>query len=326
MFSVNGNPILVDDLEVLLELKRQLSLNGKDIFSKIKVGETNIQVCCPIHNNGQEKKPSCGITRVNKKEIPAGTVHCFACGYSASLEEMISNCFGYNDGGLFGIKWLSKNFLTVEVDLRKPIDLKLNKVSNNVNNFISEKELDKYRYYHSYMYKRKLTNEIIDKFDIGYDKNFKLKEDGNKIECITFPVRDKQGRTLFIGRRAIKFKLFNYPKDVDKPVYGLYEMPKNCNEVIICESFLNALTCYVYGKVGVALIGTGTKTQYKQLEKLNCRKFIMAFDGDEAGERATEKLKNYMVGKKLITHYLIPKGKDINNLSKEEFNNLEEIF
>ncbi len=326
MFSVNGNPILADDLEVLEELKRQMALNGKNILSKIKVGETNIQICCPIHNNGQERKPSCGITRIEKNGIPAGTVHCFACGYSATLEEMISNCFGYNDRGIFGIKWLSKNFMTVEINERKPIDLQFRNKEIKKVNYITEEELDKYRYYHPYMYKRKLTDEIIEKFDIGYDANFRLYKNGNKIKCITFPVRDINGNTLFIGRRAINFKLFHYPKDVDKPVYGLYEMPKDCKEIIICESFLNALTCYVYGKIGVALIGTGTKTQYKQLEKLNCRKFIMAFDGDEAGERATEKLKNYMVGKKLITHYLIPKGKDINNLSKEEFNNLEEIF
>ena len=325
MFSVNNNPILADDIVVLEELKNQLELNGIYKFATFKVGPNNIQFNCPIHNDGQERRPSCGISTTSKEGAPAGTVHCFTCGYTANLEQMISHCFGYDDEGTFGREWLVKNFLTIAVEDRKEIQLdfgrhkSINKVS-----YVSEEELDSYRYYHPYMYKRGLTNEVIEKFDIGYDKHFNL--NGRILRCITFPVRDTDGNTLFIARRCVDTKLFHYPEGVNKPVYGLYELPENCPEIIVCESMFNALTCYVYGKPAVALLGLGTEQQYEQLRQLPCRKIIAGFDPDPAGMRATQRLKKALGRTKLVTSYIIPEGKDINDLTEEEFNNLEEVF
>lgn len=332
MFYVSGNPILADDLEVLQELKRQLEFNGILRFADFKVGQRNIQFNCPIHNDGQERKPSCGISTVNQEGTPAGTVHCFACGYTATLEEMVSNCFGKDDNGAFGKEWLIKNFLTVSVDSRKTIELNFSRDKNNgiVEQYISEEELDSYRYYHDYMYKRKLTDEVIEQFDVGYDKHFELKDKEGKVKsvlrCVTFPVRDVNGNTLFIARRSVDTKFFHYPEDVQKPVYGLYELPKDAKEIIICESIFNALTCYVYGRPAVALLGLGTPYQFEQLMKLPCRKFIMALDGDDAGKRATVRLKKALGKGKLVTSFIIPDGKDVNDLTFDEFKNLEEIF
>ena len=332
MFYVSGNPILADDLEVLQELKRQLAYNGILRFADFKVGQRNIQFNCPIHNEGQERKPSCGISTVNQEGTPAGTVHCFACGYTATLEEMISHCFGKDDNGAFGKEWLIKNFLTISIDSRKPIELNLDRGKNKdvPQQFISEDELDSYRYYHEYMYKRKLTDDIIELFDVGYDKHFELKDKEGKtrsvLRCVTFPVRDVNGNTLFIARRSVDTKFFHYPDGVEKPVYGLYELPKDTKEVIICESIFNALTCYVYGKPAVALLGLGTPYQFEQLKKLPCRKFITALDGDNAGRRATVRLKKALGDNKLVTSFIIPDGKDVNDLSFEEFKNLKEIF
>lgn len=319
MFKVNNVPILEDELVVLEKLRFDLLQEGKDLLRDFKRSGNNIQFTCPIHNHGQERKPSCGITINDTNEIKSGTVHCFACGYTAALDEMISHCFGFDDGGNFGRKWLSKNFVNISVQSRQKIELPTsrNTVKTNKPNYVSEEELASYRYFHDYMFKRKLTEEVIEKFDVGYDPQQKT---------LTFPVRDKTGNTLFIARRSVQTKYFHYPAGVDKPVYGVFELPNNCNEVIICESIINCLTCWVYGKHAVALNGTGTSKQYEQLKKLNCRKFICALDPDEAGQRGTQKLKNYLGKHKIITQYLIPKGKDINDLSKEEFDDLVEIF
>jgi len=331
MFYIEGNPILADDLAILMELKNQLLINGIDKFAKFKVGIDNIQFTCPIHNDGQEKKPSCGITIKNKPNLPSGFVHCFTCGYTAPLEKMISDCFNKDDNGAFGKEWLIKNFLTVSVENRSNLELNFNRNNNKkVENYITEEELDSYRFYHPYMYKRKLTNEIIEKFDIGYDDNFKLLDKDGKIKgtlkCITFPVKDINGNTLFIARRSISNKIFHYPEGVNKPVYGLYELPEDVEEIIICESIINALTCYIYGKPAVALLGLGTEYQYNQLKNLKCRKFITALDPDIAGNKATERLKINLRKNKIITSYQLNEGKDINDLEKEEFNNLQEFF
>lgn len=328
LYLSDNTPILADALQILQELKSQLAANGIQRFNEFKVGTKNIQFNCPIHSDGQEKKPSCGMLTVNSNNTPAGTVHCFACGYTATLEEMISHCFGKDDFGAFGRNWLLKNFLTVAVEDRKDLvlDLTRDKQTNNKQSFVTEQELDTYRYYHEYMYKRKLTNEIIEMFDVGYDDNFRLSKSQQPLRCVTFPVRDKNGNTLFIARRSVDIKLFHYPEGVDKPVYGLYELPKDANEVIICESIFNALTCYVYGKPAVALLGLGTEQQYKQLLELPCRKFITALDPDKAGQAATQRLKQVLGKSKLVTSYIVPQGKDINDLSKDEFENLVEIF
>lgn len=331
MFYVNKNPILAGELEVLNELKTQLALNGIQRFAEFKPGPRNIQFNCPIHNDGQERKPSCGISTVNKEEVPAGTVHCFTCGYTASLEQMISDCFGKDDDGAFGKEWLIKNFLTISIENRKDIILDLERGNNRkTTSYVSEEELDSYRYYHPYMYKRRLTDEIIEKFDVGYDDHFELKDKFGKVKsvlrCLTFPVRDINGNTLFIARRSVDIKFFHYPEGVDKPIYGLYELPKDANEIIVCESVLNTLTCYTYGKPSVALLGLGTEYQYDQLRKLPCRKIITALDPDAAGQRATARLKKALNGSKLVTSYIIPEGKDINDLEKEEFENLQELF
>lgn len=322
MIEVNGHLIMTDELDILKELKRQLYLSGVDLFHKTLKSGDNIMTTCPFHKNGQEKKPSFGMLTKSKGGDKAGTCHCFGCGWSGSLSEMISNCFGYDDLGVYGTKWLTRNFLVVDIESRDDIDLDLNRDSNKVvsnKTYVSEEELDSYRYYHDYMYKRKLTNEVIELFDIGYDKN---------TDCLTFPVRDINGNTLFIARRSVSTKFFNYPTNVEKPVYGLYELSnKYASEVIICESMLDALTCWVYGKYAVALNGLGNDLQFEQLKQMRCRKFILATDMDDAGLKARKRIKGKLKGK-LVTEYIwdVNYAKDINDMSEDMFNNLKEIF
>jgi DNA primase len=313
--------------EILAELQLSLQANGIQLLQKTKETDTHIMVQCPYHKNGQEHKPSAGIRKSD------GKFHCFTCNEVHDLHEVISYCFGHHDDvlGKFGWQWLVKNFATISVEVRKDVEIDvgrpnisnksniLDNSSDNKYNYVSEKELDSYRYYHSYMYERKLTNAVIATFDIGYDKN---------TECLTFPVRDLNGNCLFIARRSVNTKYFNYPAGAEKPVYGLYELSlvNNVKEVIVCESMLDALTAWTYGRYAVALNGLGTKEQFRQLENLSCRKLILATDNDEAGMKARDRIRANVKGK-LITEYILPKGKkDLNELTKDEFTSLEEVF
>jgi hypothetical protein len=338
MFRAGNHPILADEMEVLMELRDQLALNGIDRFRSMKRTQDHIQCTCPFHKDGQERRPSCGITtndiRQGDKLVRAGTVHCLACGYTGTLEETISRLFGYNDLGVFGTAWLKKNFLTVQYEERDSLDLDLSrgrKTGSDTIKYVSEEELDSYRYIHPYMYQRKLTDDVIEMFDVGYDDCFVLQsQDGKETmyKCVTFPVRDITGGTLFIARRSVDTKFFNYPAGVEKPVYGIYELSQikpYPTEVIICESIFNCLTCYAYGKYALALNGTGTIGQYEQLKKLPVRKYILGLDPDDAGNRGRAKLRKYLGDSKIITEYVIPEGKDINDLTKEEFDALEEV-
>lgn len=240
--------------DVLDELVLQLRANGSQLIAKRKDGPTHIQICCPYHADGMERRPSAGIRKED------GVFHCFACGEVHSLPEVISHCFGHTDDivGKFGWQWLLKNFATVQVEERKDVALDFYRNDKRIHgtnsvSYVTEEELDKYRYIHPYMYKRGLTDDIIKLFDIGFDRD---------TNCITFPVRDIQGRVLLVARRSVSSKYFNYPAGSVKPLYGLYELSrleKFPDEIYICESMLDALTIWCYNKYAVALNGLGNE-------------------------------------------------------------------
>lgn len=327
--QINGTLFNCELSDIITELQSQLSLNGVDLIRKTRDSGDDIMVCCPYHN---ERRPSAGIRKSD------GQFHCFACQEVHTLPEVISYCFGYTDDflGKFGWNWLLKNFATMQVEERKPIELNITRGQKKIaeQTYVSEEELDSYRYIHPYMYERKLTDEVIELFDIGYDKNTR---------CITFPVRDINGNCLFIARRSVDTKFFNYPQGVEKPVYGIYELyhgesnPDSIgnglyqysfpNEIIVCEGMIDALTCWVYGRYAVALNGLGNELQFKQLRNLPCRKLILATDMDKAGKSARDRIRKN-VPNKIITEYVwdINVAKDINDMNKQMFDNLEEMF
>lgn len=322
-----------------------------DVISVVeKLGELNIirpsriignyyQIYCPIHNDGNERNPSCGILLHdevrNGQKYPEGLVHCFSCQYAKPLHEMVTDVLkAKHISNKSGLDWLSENvpgFEVSEFDYLLPQNLmqSLNSqfavsyiASKTIESakYIDPKELENYRYTIDYMYDRKLTDDVISKFDVGVDLEFIPPGAKRKVPCITFPVKDETGNVLFIYRRSIQGKKFFMPQGLDKPVYGLYELDKNSKSVIICESIFNALTCYVYGYPAIALFGTGTTEQIKKLRQLGVYEFILGLDPDEAGVRSANKLKNALMDVAIVSRMRdIPEGKDINDLTKEEF-------
>jgi len=308
MLMVDDTPLLENEMTIIETLRQELHNRGINKLAVVKKSHGNIQVCCPIHKNGEERKPSCGINLDGSKGTEPGTVHCFTCGYVASFKEFVSDCFGYNDGGEYGKRWLFDNFVSVAIEKRSNFKLNLSR-STKKQEFITEEELDGYRFIHPYMYKRKLTDEIIEKFDVGYDK---------KTQCLTFPVWDEKGRCVFVARRSVNTKFFNYPKEVNKPIYALNFIKPEETTVVVCESIINALTCWTWNIPAVALIGTGSYEQYPILESSNIRKFILALDPDEAGDKGCVRFRKNVKGKMIIS-LDIPEGKDVNDLEQEEF-------
>lgn len=340
MIKLQDTIIQTDTQSVLDMLKFDLAQHEVDRFHQFRRNGDNIQTSCPFHKNGQERKPSFGVNGEIDK------CHCFACGWAGTIEEMISELYGYQDEGKFGKRWLIKRFNTIEIETRKNImeDFKndnntlcsshynrSNKWSDRIlcgktrqvrlsdeteQSKITEEELDKYRYIHPYMYERGLTDEIIERFDIGYDRERKE---------ITFPVRDIEGRCVFIAGRSTERKFFRLPKGMDKPIYcshlfryGTY------TTAYITESFLNCLTCWKYNKPAMAMIGTGNQNQYEILNKLPVREYILAFDPDDAGRKATERFRKNVHGK-IIKELVYQDNRDINDL-QEEFLNCKIIF
>lgn len=293
---------------------------------------------CPFHNNGQERKPSCGCSL--NEEVSGGVVykpgqwHCFACGaaysFGVGIKEVLEIKNTTPEAHPFLEPFVTNAFTEEEKDSLVPEDMMSSiLVSYAVDNlrarnaakptYISEEELAGYRFTVPYMYERRLTDEIIERYDVGYDAHHIPPGRSKELPCVTFPVRDIQGNTLFICRRSIAGKYFNYPTGVEKPVYGIYELPKCTKEVIICESVFNALTSTIYGHPAVALLGTGTTYQIAQLKKLGVQSYVICLDNDAAGARGTEKLKKALKGSAMVWTMTVPEGKDVNDCEYDEF-------
>ena len=193
-----------------------------------------MSIYCPFHAGGQEHKPSCGVLlqdEVRGGQIyRAGWFHCFACGASYNLSEAVTEILKRQSIDKSGFDWLSENVPGFSVDNefdyllpqsmmeqitnKYTLDYIRSKSGIDDIKYVSEEELATYRYTVPYMYERKLTDEIIEKYDIGVDLNFIPPGRVKKVPCITFPVRDIQGRTLFLCRRSISGKMYNYPEGV----------------------------------------------------------------------------------------------------------------
>lgn len=292
------------DLQHILDkLTIELHSRGIRLLEKTMPIKDYIMVTCPYHKNGQERKPS---AQIREKD---GLFYCFTCKETHSLPDMITHCLHEN-----GWNWLLKNFSSVEISERH-IELDFSRETPK-QEFVDKSQLAKYRFTHPYMFKRKLTMNIIKKFDIGYDK---------ETNCITFPVKDKKGNILFFARRSVATKFFSYTKGAEKPLYGIYEIyremshGKDIKEVYITESIINCLTLWTWGYYALALNGTGSYAQIEELKKLPFRTIILALDPDNAGRTGTAKIQKALKNHKFVKTVEIPEGKDVNDLTKEEF-------
>jgi len=325
VISIDNDYYNIELYQLLVQLRNDIYEKTERALFKdiIKKSNGQVSVTCPIHKRGMENKPSCFISE-------NGLVHCFSCNYSGTIYSMISELlFNKRDGGIKGKEYLLNNIKGGRVnDRKKQMEKFLSKIKRRhepiiqkEKRVVSQEELDKYAYIHPYMYKRHMTDEIIEKFDIGFDNNYLYM--GKKIATITFPVKDLEGDVITIIRRAISFKRFFIERFIEKPIYGLYEINKmKEQDIYITESIFNCLTLWTWGYQAVALIGLGNNKQIDILNKLENRLFYICMDGDDAGRNAALKIKQKLKNK-FIYNIDMYEGKDINDLSKGQFERLK---
>lgn len=343
MIRLKNSEIHVPVLEILQELRSELISDNIELLKDIKDGPANVMITCPFHNNGQEKRPSMGV----KKD--GGIAHCFTCGEVVDFTELISYCVNGTKSSQYGTNWLLNRyrdfaFETIKSQLQlnefrgkerdKLIVAKCRGEHSDVNiatgkreskHFVSETELDSYRWTHPYWAKRGIIDEeIIEIFDLGYDK---------KTDCITFPVRDINGNCEFVARRSVRTKFFQYPPGVSKPLYGLYELMllykkkffigrNKLTSIILCESMIDCILLWQSKHPALALNGLGNDRQFKQLMELPVRHIILATDNDEAGQKARDRIKKY-VHNKIFSEIVFPENiKDIGECSREQVDNI----
>lgn len=300
--------------EVLNKIHDQTLSNGDGFLHDIRRTSTNFMVTCPFHKQHRESNPSCTVfDDTDADGYESGNFHCFSCGESGSLIRLIQTCLRLSEDD--AASWLEVNALNTcivdssiylpEMDVYPPSIKKEPKtIDSNI--------LNKYQYYHEYMWKRNLSKEVIDLFNVGYDPNTRT---------VVFPVWDMKNNLVAITKRSVDSKYFFIDSGIEKPVYLLnYVIAKGFNSVIVTEGQIDALTAWTYGFPCVATIGNVSEYQMQCFNKSGINTFITMFDNDVYGSNFTNFFKRNIRKDVLVYTASLPRSKkDINELSKEEF-------
>lgn len=149
----------------------------------------------------------------------------------------------------------------------------------------------------------------------GYYDNF--------VDRLMFPIHDPQGKTVAFGGRILPGspktnmgKYWNSPESVlftkSRIVWGLHysrEAIVNADTAIVMEGYMACIMAQQAGIANcVATLGTALTEQHVTILKRLARKVILVFDGDEAGQNATEKSLARFLGQELDLRILTLTG------------------
>lgn len=298
------------DMHLILEDIQSHSRYLNDIIDR---GE-NIGITCPFHKDGQERHPSCYVYAVeNSDDVPYGYFKCFTCGEQGSLIKLVSHCLGLSIEQ--AKEWLIDNYSSTYIEsLLKIPEINLKDITKKEKIKVLDDEiLDNYKYIHPYLLKRGVSEEIIKRFNVGWD---------SLNNAVTFPVRDIKGRLMGITSRNVDYKHFHIPEGMDKHIYLLhYIVEHNIKSVTVVESQIDALYLWSLGYPAIALLGTGSKEQYDILKKSGIISYHLALDGDKYGQKGIRRFIDNMQGV-FIDKLMLDEKDDINDLTAEEIKKL----
>ena len=102
------NRVITEPIISILRTARSEANNGKlkDIIDK---HNGNLVITCPSHKGGCENRPSCTVSLATDTDLEPGFAHCFTCGYSAPLTQVIADVFN-EENSSFGEEWLVERF------------------------------------------------------------------------------------------------------------------------------------------------------------------------------------------------------------------------
>lgn len=301
----NRNDI-VDVISQYVVLKR----SGRNFFG-----------LCPFH---KEKSPSFCVSA--DKQI----FHCFGCGIGGNVIHFVSKIENLN----------FKETLEMLAD-RSGIELpSLDSDGDNKTSILKTKvyEINQIaaEFYHNNLYnseiakpaqeyvkKRKLDNNTLKKFLIGYSGNYNelyklLVEKGYQEEEILasglvnkmpdgkfidryrkrlmFPIQDVRNKIIAFGGRVLddsKPKYINSPENIvyskGRHLFGLNVAKKSdLKKIIIVEGYMDAISLHQRGITNaVASLGTAMTEAQGRLLRKSSEQVIIGYDSDGAGQAAT---------------------------------------
>ncbi|MBO0996547.1 DNA primase [Bacillus sp. SD075] len=310
---------IVDLIGEYVQLKKQ----GRNYFG-----------LCPFHG---ENSPSFSVS--TEKQI----FHCFGCGAGGNIFTFLMDIEGYS---------FVESAKVLAEKGNVPLDVQINKDSKRSNmpagsqQMVEAHDLLRKFYHHllvntnegqdalEYLLKRGFTEEMIEKFQIGYSldswdfvSKFLLKrgfpaeymEQAGLIiyrekdesyfdrfrNRVMFPIMDHQGNTIAFSGRAMgddEPKYLNSPEtpifNKSKTLYNFHHARPHIRkkeQVVIFEGFADCISAVGAGvENAVATMGTALTDQHIQLLKRNTDQILICYDSDSAGLNAANRAVNML--------------------------------
>lgn len=285
-------------IDAISEIKNRLDI--VDVVSEhvaLKKSGRNYWGCCPFH---KEKTPSFSVNP------DKGIFKCFGCGAGGdaiSFLMKVNNSTFYEilveQAQKFGIPIQNQTFSSEKTELKKQIlEVNFEAVKFFKKQLLDSPEAAKAR---DYLFKRNITEEVIEKFNIGYSPNsydalmkqfntnqtellnnaglISGKTNGNGYidrfrGRIMIPIQDEKGDFIAFGARAMEDnqnpKYLNSPDtpvfNKSRSLFALYQAKNSIKEqdsVIIMEGFFDVISAHTHGLTNVvATLGTALTEQH----------------------------------------------------------------
>ncbi|MCB1282905.1 MAG: DNA primase [Microthrixaceae bacterium] len=175
----------------------------------------------------------------------------------------------------------------------------------------------------------KVPDDVLVDCGLGFRNKASRQQDFFRARVL-FPIFDDQGRPVAFGGRKLpdtdgpKYQNSRETKLYNKSatLYGLNWAKAdivNANEAVICEGYTDVIGFFRAGiPRAVATCGTALTEDHIRSLKRFTRRIILAYDADEAGQNAAEKVYAWEQTHDIEVHVLsLPKGADPDELSRE---------
>jgi DNA primase len=314
-------------MEIIDQIRQ--TANILDIASQYttlkKSGRRHVGLC-PFHS---EKTPS--FTLDEEKQL----FHCFGCGAGGDIFTLVME--KENLSFAEALRYLAQKY-NITLPERKRLSPQYKKLEENIlkltemalaffkKNLFNTSEGRKAL---EYLKKRQISDEIIQKFKIGYALNswdslisfferqnispellekaglaiFNPKKNSYYDRFrgrIIFPIFSESGKTVAFGGRSLFDAEPKYLNSPDTPIYTkgklLYglnfskESIREEGEIILVEGYTDYIALYQAGITNLAAsLGTSLTPDQISLAKRFTKKMIMSFDGDTAGLKAASR-------------------------------------
>ncbi|MDR1753909.1 MAG: DNA primase [Eubacterium sp.] len=326
--------------EFLLRLRETIDIvETVAPYVQLKKASRDYVCLCPFHS---EKTPSCHIY------TESNSFYCFGCGAGGdniTFIRMAEN-LDYIEAIRFlaakaGLRVPEEGVSDRELEGR----VKIFEINRKAAVFFRDTLLSS-AIARDYLHKRGLSDNIIKKFGLGYAadswnaiKGYLFNQGYSEDELleaslitrgagnntydkfrnrIMFPIIDRRGNVVGFGGRALNSDDNpKYLNSSETPVFhkrsNLFAInfAKNTKEkhIILCEGNMDVIALYQAGfDNAVATLGTAITSEQARVLQNYCEKVVIAYDSDEAGQKATVKAINLLSAVGLSARVLEMRG------------------